>query len=185
MHIALLGLFVVWGGSSAFGSFHLPDPEIVLIGLGVVLLLAVVALAIPATRHAITNSLVPILRRSLGGLVGVVRRPAGLALLLGGSVLVTFGYMVSMYFATLAFDGDLSFETVGAIYLAASAVAAVAPTPGGLGALEAAMISGLVAAGMDNSIAVPAVFLFRLATFWIPILPGYVCFHYMQREDYL
>jgi undecaprenyl-diphosphatase len=185
MHIALLGLFVVWGGSSAFGSFKLPDPEIFLIGIGVVLVLAVVVLAIPATRHAIGHSLLPILRRSLSGLGGVLRRPVSLALLLGGSVLVTVGYMFSMYFATLAFDGDLTFVQVGAIYLAASAVAAAAPTPGGLGALEAAVISGLVAAGMDNAIAVPAVFFFRLATFWMPILPGYICFHWMQREEYL
>lgn len=185
MHIVLLGLFIVWGGRSAFGSFRLPDPEIFLIGIGVVLLLAVLAFAIPATRHAIANSLVPVLERSLGGLGGVLRKPSRLALLLGGSVLVTMGYMVSMYFATLAFGGDLSFVQVGAIYLAASAVAAAAPTPGGLGALEAAVISGLVAAGMGNAIAVPAVFLFRLATFWIPILPGYLCFNYMRREDYL
>ncbi len=185
MHIVLLGLFVVWGGSSAFGSFKLPDPEIFLIGIGVVLLLGAMVLAIPATRHAIGHSLVPILRRSLGGLGGVLRRPVSLALLLGGSVLVTLGYMVSMYFATLAFDGDLSLVQVGAVYLAASAVAAAAPTPGGLGALEAAVISGRVAAGMDNSIAVPAVFFFRLATFWFPILPGYLCFHWMQREEYL
>ena len=72
-----------------------------------------------------------------------------------------------------------------AIYLAASAVAAAAPTPGGLGALEAAAIAGLVAAGMPNDIAVPSVFLFRLATFWLPILPGWVAFQYMEREDYL
>lgn len=53
-----------------------------------------------------------------------------------------------------------------------SSVAQAAPTPGGLGAMEAALIGGLVAAGMDNSIAVPAVFLYRLATFWLPILSG-------------
>jgi undecaprenyl-diphosphatase len=66
-----------------------------------------------------------------------------------------------------------------------AAVASVAPTPGGLGALEAALISGLVAAGLDSSVAVPAVFLFRLATYWLPILPGWICFEWLQRHDYL
>ncbi len=28
MHIVLLTLFVVWAGTSAFGSIHLPDPEV-------------------------------------------------------------------------------------------------------------------------------------------------------------
>ena len=47
------------------------------------------------------------------------------------------------------------------------------------------MIGGLVAAGLANSVAVPAVFLFRLATFWLPILPGWLCFRWMQRREYI
>jgi undecaprenyl-diphosphatase len=74
---------------------------------------------------------------------------------------------------------------VGAIYLAGSAVATAAPTPGGVGALEAALIAGLVAAGMSHTIALPAVFLYRLATFWLPILPGWVCFSWLKRRNYL
>jgi uncharacterized membrane protein YbhN (UPF0104 family) len=61
----------------------------------------------------------------------------------------------------------------------------VAPTPGGLGALEAAVIAGLVAAGMDHTIAVPAVFLYRLATLWLPILPGWVAFSWLRRSDFV
>jgi undecaprenyl-diphosphatase len=64
-------------------------------------------------------------------------------------------------------------------------VATAAPTPGGLGALEAALIAGLVAAGVDKEIAVPAVFLYRLATFWLPILPGYLCFHWLRNEEFI
>ena len=75
--------------------------------------------------------------------------------------------------------------TVGAVYLVGSAVASAAPTPGGVGVVEAALISGLVAAGLDNAVAVPAVFLFRLATFWLPILPGWLSFTWLQRHDYL
>ena len=47
------------------------------------------------------------------------------------------------------------------------------------------MIAGLVAAGMPNDIAVPSVFLFRLGTFWLPILPGWGSFTYLQHEEYL
>ena len=84
-----------------------------------------------------------------------------------------------------AFGGGLPFATVGAVYLVGSAVAQAAPTPGGLGAVEAALIAGLVAAGLDNTVAVPAVFFYRLFTFWVPILPGWLCFQWLQRNDYL
>ena len=127
----------------------------------------------------------PILARSISGLFAVVRRPTNIVLLLGGSVVVTSGYLVAMYFAVQAFGGDLSFAQVGAIYLTGSAIASAAPTPGGIGALEAAVIAGLVAAGMPNDIAVPSVFLFRLGTFWLPILPGWGAFSWMQKADYL
>ena len=185
MHILLLILFLVWAGKSAFGSIHLPDATVLLYGAAAVVVLAVIAFSIPWVRRMLRERLVPVLERSASGLWAVVRRPLNLALLIGGSVVITGAYMAAMYFSTRAFGGDLGFAQVGAIYLAASAVAAAAPTPGGLGALEAATIAGLVAAGMPNDIAVPSVFLFRLATFWLPILPGWVSFQYMEREDYL
>ena len=46
------------------------------------------------------------------------------------------------------------------------------PTPGGLGAIEAALVAGLTGVGMDPAIAVAAVLSYRLATYWLPILPG-------------
>jgi undecaprenyl-diphosphatase len=185
MHVALLSLFIVWAGRSAFGSIHLPDPHVLLYGLAAVVGLAIIAFLIPAIRHALRDRLVPIVKRSASGLFAVIRRPTNIALLLGGSIIVTTGYLLAMYFAVQAFDGDLSFAQIGAIYLTGSAIASVAPTPGGIGALEAAVIAGLVAAGMPNDIAVPSVFLFRLGTFWLPILPGWGAFTYLQREDYL
>ncbi|HEY3671660.1 MAG TPA: lysylphosphatidylglycerol synthase transmembrane domain-containing protein [Acidimicrobiia bacterium] len=185
MHILLLLLFLVWAGTSAFGSIHLPDPTVLLYGAAVVVVLGAIAFAIPAIRHALRDRLVPILKRSISGLFAVVKRPTNILLLLGGSVVVTTGYLTAMYFAVQAFGGDLSFAQVGAVYLVGSAVGSAAPTPGGIGALEAAVIAGLVAAGMPNEIAVPAVFLFRLGTFWLPILPGWGAFRWMQKADYL
>ena len=52
-------------------------------------------------------------------------------------------------------------------------------------ALEAAVIAGLVSAGMADTAAVPAVFLFRIATFWLPILPGWIAFNHLRRQDYV
>lgn len=186
VHMLLLVTFAVWAGRNAFGSIHLPDPTVFLYGIAVVLVLAVGAFAVPAVRAQVQEKLLPILGRSFDGITGTLRRPGRVALLLGGSAVVTLTYIGALYCALQAFGGGgLSFGQVGAIYLAGAAVATAAPTPGGLGALEAAVIAGLVAAGMDNSIAVPGVFLYRLATFWVPILPGWFCFTYLQRSEYI
>jgi undecaprenyl-diphosphatase len=185
MHVTLLIVFVVWAGRSAFDSFQLPDWHIFLYGVLAVLVLAAIVLAIPRVRFLLRTKLFPILRRSLGGFLAVFRQPTKVMLLLGGSTVVTLSYIFAVYFATKAFGGDLTLAQVGAVYLAGSAVATAAPTPGGLGALEAALIAGFVAAGMDNTVAVPSVFLYRLATFWMPILPGWLCFTYLRREEFI
>ena len=70
-------------------------------------------------------------------------------------------------------------------YLAGGAVGNAAPTPGGLGAVEAAISTGLAAAGMPGASAVSAVLLFRLATFWIPVPLGWLAYVWMQRRNWL
>jgi glycosyltransferase 2 family protein len=184
-HIIMLGLFVVWAGRDAFGSIELPDPTYFLYGVGAVAVIAAGTMAIPVVRQQVVRRIFPIIGRSLSGVGAVVRRPIKLVQLIGGSALVTLSYLVCVYFSVEAFGGGLSLATVGAVYLAGSAVATAAPTPGGLGAVEAALIGGFVAAGLDNSVAVPAVFMFRLATFWLPILPGWLSFTWLQRSDYI
>jgi uncharacterized protein (TIRG00374 family) len=184
-HIILLGVFLVWAGRSAFDSIKLPDPEVLLVGVAVVAVLAVVSFLVPWMRRLLITKFVPILHKALTGIGTVVRTPSKLALLIGGSMLVTLNYLTCLYFAVRAFHGDLSYAQVGAVYLTGAAVASAAPTPGGLGAIEAALIAGLVAAGVDNTVALPAVFLYRLGTFWIPILPGWLSFTWMRRHNYI
>ena len=184
-HLSLIGIFIVWAGRDAFGSFRLPDPTYFLIGIAVVAVMAVISLLIPATRRLLRDKLLPIIEAAFDGVTDVLRRPTKVALLLGGSMLVTLAYLTTLYFSLEAFGGGLAFATVGAVFLVGSAVAQAAPTPGGLGAVEAALIAGLVAAGLDNTVAVPAVFLYRLFTFWLPILPGWFCFHWLERNEYL
>ena len=65
--------------------------------------------------------------------------------------------------AVAAFDGGVSIAQVGAVYLGASIVASAAPTPGGLGAMEAALVAGFTGVGIDPGTAVAAVLAYRLA----------------------
>jgi uncharacterized protein (TIRG00374 family) len=71
------------------------------------------------------------------------------------------------------------------VYLAGAAVGFLAPTPGGLGAVEVGLSTGLVAAGMASSPAVSAVLLFRLATFWVPVPFGWVALNALRRRQAL
>jgi undecaprenyl-diphosphatase len=184
-HMSLVGVFFIWAGNDAFESFHLPDPKWFVVGIAIAVVITAIGLLIAPVRAIMLGKIWPIVRSALGGVGRVLRTPSKFTLLLGGSATVTFSYILALYLSTKAFDGRLPFATVGAVYLVGAVVATAAPTPGGLGAMEAALIAGLVGAGMDNAVAVPAVFLYRIATFWVPILPGWICFQWLQRREHI
>jgi undecaprenyl-diphosphatase len=178
-------LFAVWSGHSGAKAVHLPSGSAILVGLTVVLALSGIVFLLPWGRKLFLDKAVPVLRKSLLGIAQVARQPGKVVALFGGQIFLTLAYILALVFSIQAFGGGLSVAAIGTVYMVGSAVASVAPTPGGIGAVEAALIAGLTAAGLDKAIAVPAVFLYRLATFWIPILPGWLAFTRLQRNDRL
>ncbi|GAB1331876.1 lysylphosphatidylglycerol synthase transmembrane domain-containing protein [Streptomyces sennicomposti] len=68
-------------------------------------------------------------------------------------------------------------------YLVASGAAALLPTPGGLGSLDAALVFALTAAGAPGSAAVSAVLGYRLLTGWLPLAPGLLVLALLARRS--
>lgn len=185
VHVALIPIFFLWAGSSLAQSFSLPSGSKILV---VIAALAALAGAVVLTRWGRRTLLVPLRRgihSSIVNLRDVAKSPGKLALLFGGSLLVTLAYIAALGAAVKAFGGDLSIPTVGAVYLGASAVASAAPTPGNLGALEATLVAGLTGVGMEAGPAVSTVLTYRLATYWLPILPAWLAWHLVQRWKYV
>ena len=110
------------------------------------------------------------------------RHPFNLIELFGGSAIITMGYLLALEVSVLAFGHGPSFTSVALVYLVGSVLSSAAPTPGGIGAVEAALITGLTSTGMASDAAFSAVTLFRIATFWLPILPGWFAFTVLQRS---
>ena len=127
----------------------------------------------------------PAVRRSAQGIADVARRPIRLGSLLGGSALITLAYAGALIASVDAFHGDLPVSAVAIVYLIGAVVQSVSPTPGGLGPAEAAYIGGLTAIGLSSERAVAAVLLFRMLTFWLPVIPGWVAMTWLQRNEAL
>ena len=185
VHLGLLTLFLAWAGRSGSGGFSLPKSSVLLVVIVVVLALLGGVMATRWGRRLVQAHVLPPVRTSLRSIVSLGRSPGRLAALFGGSIGVTMAYVTALACAITAFDGQLSFADVGAVYLGSSLVAAAAPTPGGLGALEAALVAGLTGVGMDPALAVAAVLSYRLVTYWLPIVPGWLCFRWLDRRNYI
>jgi undecaprenyl-diphosphatase len=185
VHVFLTVVFFIWSGSQLGKAFDISAVTKVLLVIPVVL--AIVG-AVMATRWGRRKLIAPLMRgvRSAAHNLGrVSRSPVKLALLFGGSTVITLANIWALHASVIALGGTVGMAEVGAVYLAGRAVASAAPTPGNLGAIEAALVAGLTGVGVAGPEAVSAVLAYRLITYWLPALPGWLCWHLIQRYDYV
>jgi glycosyltransferase 2 family protein len=178
--VHVLGLLVaaVLIGQARLGTAHVPRGWPALVVLVAALVLGGLALWSPLGRRRVVT---PTLRAGRE-LAAVLRRPGKAAQLLGGSAGVTLTYALTLACSLAAFGTHLPLASTVAVYLAGAAVASVSPTPGGLGAMEAALVAGLTAVGAATGPAVAGVLAFRLLTFWLPILPGWLAYRALRTS---
>ena len=117
--------------------------------------------------------------RSLRAVLADPWRAAGLWL---GSTCVPLLHSVVLVAALRAMDVSAPVVAVAIIYVVASAAAALLPSPGGVGALDVALVAGLVAIGVDAPLALAAVVAYRLFTVWAPLVPSAVVFAVLLRR---
>jgi uncharacterized membrane protein YbhN (UPF0104 family) len=186
IHLSLMFAFIAWTGTSGVGGFSVPEANTLLLIVAVVIPASGLVIGfVPSLRRRVGRPLIAHAKTAVATLATVVTDPLRVLQLLTGATGITMTYTLTLAAAIQAFGGGLSLPQVGAAYLVAAALASVAPTPGGLGALEAALVAALTGYGMADSRAISAVLLFRLATFWLPVLPGYLTFQQMQRRGEL
>ena len=185
VHMSLLIMSVVFIGRNAGDFVKLPSGNAVLIGLVVVFTLAGLVWFLPVGRKVFKAKVWPILKKSGQGMAQVATSPKNAVLLFGGAFVMIMSYITALWFSLEAFGGGLSYVGVALVFLAGQALGQAAPTPGGIGATEAAMIAAMTALGLDASIAVPTVFLYRIATFWLPILPGFFALRRLEADGSL
>jgi uncharacterized protein (TIRG00374 family) len=93
------------------------------------------------------------------------------------------GFDFLALFAALAAVGSLPRPSLALLAYTASSVLAMIPiTPGGLGLVEAGLTGTLTLAGVAAPQAVLATLLYRLASYWLPILAGPVAYTLFRRR---
>jgi glycosyltransferase 2 family protein len=183
VHLILLAIFAALAGTSNAIAFRPPGWAYIALAVLVAAILA--ALAVPAGRKLLLSRLASTISQVIPRLLDIAQRPAKLAAGIGGALLVAAAYIGCLAVSVRAFGGALPIVAIAVVYLTGTAIGSAVPTPGGIGAVEAALAAGLTAAGLHGSVAFSSVLLFRVVTFWLPVPVGWVALNYLQRREAL
>ncbi len=180
-------LLIVFGllTGSGFSRFKIAPGGDVLIGLAVIAAAVIVVLAVPQTRAKLAGTVWPHLRAIWPRLLDAASHPLRLAVSAGANLLLSAAYLVAFIAALRSVGAHPAILAAAVVYLAGNAVGSAAPTPGGLGGVEAVLAAGLTAIGIPVHEAIPAVLIFRIATFWLPIPVGWICYLALRRRGVL
>lgn len=186
-HIMLLMIFGYVTGTEKTPS--LSPSRTVIAGLLSVAVLVLVVTAIPFLRKFVVTRVRSLFAGVVPRMLDVLQRPQKLLTGIGGMLLLTLMFVLCLDASVRAFSTTemkpLTLASVAVVFLAGNALGSAAPTPGGIGAVEATLTLGLVAVGVPKDVAAPAVLLFRLLTLWLPVLPGWLYFNHLTRKGLL
>ncbi len=183
VHVGLLVLFSVAAGASAKLSHFVPSATVLYLVAGAALGIVGAFMFVPTLRRWLRTAVRPRLKEVLTDLAELVREPKRLALIVLGCAATTLGGALALWASIEAFGGGATFVTVTVVTMVGGTLASAAPTPGGVGAVEAALIGGLAAFGLPAAIAVPSVLLYRILTCWLPVFVGWPVMRWLTDKE--
>jgi uncharacterized protein (TIRG00374 family) len=182
-HVALLIFFTAVAGASADLSHFVPSATVLYLVAGAALGVVGAFTFVPKGRRWLATAVRPRLTEVGGDLVKLASEPKRLGLIVLGCATTTLGAALALWASIEAFGGDTTFVTVTVVTMVGGTLASAAPTPGGVGAVEAALIGGLAAFGLPAAIAVPSVLLYRVLTCWLPVFIGWPVMRWLTKND--
>ena len=158
-----------------------PRPLYILITVGLLLLLATLALTVRRLQKAIFE----FLGHLFGVILAIIKHPKRLIGSIILSIGITASYVLMLWASTKSVGINISVVDLFIAFVAGNAALTISPTPGGIGAVEAAITAVLVSAGVTPSLALASVVVYRIVSYWVPIIPGYLAFHRATKRQYV
>ena len=178
--VLVLGLLSVAGRHVDLPG-SLPGPVLAVV-VALLLVIAIVLKFWSPGRAWVTRSVLAPARRAWPQLRATLADPSRIAAAVAGHLTVTMGFAGTLGAAVAAFGGSASLLLLTLVVVGSSAVAGAVPVPGGIGAAEAALTTGLVTVvGIDPATALSAALLYRLVTFWSRVPIGWIALVQLRR----
>lgn len=186
VQVVFLILCVTWANTSLdLDRISLPSGSVILVVAVAIGALVGVVLASTWGRQKVRPWLSRTWADAWGNLRELGRDPSKMGLLLGGPLMSKVVTMGAFVVSARALGVSTPLSTLAGLYMVATTVGGAVPTPGGVGGIEAALTAALTAVGIEPATAASIVLLFRLITFWLPVLPGWWFLRRVQNKGYV
>lgn len=174
-----IGILII-GNAVPVGRLSIPWwAWILLAGL---LIVTGLFLSSPYGRIRVWRPLARLTRQLSDTMLPTLRKPVRAVQLIGGEVLFLALSAMGLATTLTALGANYPFVATVAVFVVASTLGQLLPTPGGLGAVEGALVAGLTAIGIPPTDAIAASLTARVLTFWLPVLPGIAAFRLLQHH---
>lgn len=181
-HLLLLAALFIFMPST-ISRFDVPRVPISY--LLAVLSLVIIFSTILASKRSWYQRFKSVFKRVASNIATYRTRPVRLGLALLSSIWLTVLNAAALWCCLLAVDITLGFAVALVVFSVGMLVGTATPTPGGLGGAEAGLLAGLVGYGIAADQALAAVLLYRLVSYWLPLLAGIASYTYISRRGYL
>ncbi|MCI1673380.1 MAG: flippase-like domain-containing protein [Bifidobacterium tibiigranuli] len=178
--VLILGIGIFTGRDTLSGM--IPGPTLIVV-IGIVALAFSAAMIIPPLRRLLVVKYLPIIKAYARQLVEVISQPAKMTGCVLGSLMLNITTGLGFWAALLAFGHPTNpMETIF-IFLLANTLGSAVPTPGGLGAVEAALLFAFSSVGVPAAVALSATLLYRVCFYWLRIPLGALAMKWLDRRN--
>jgi uncharacterized membrane protein YbhN (UPF0104 family) len=158
-----------------------PLRKILLISALVALVIGLITLFVKSVQKRVLD----FAGHLFGVILAIIKHPKRLALAVLASMGITACYTLTLWASTKSVGINLSIVDIFIAFVAGNAALTVSPTPGGIGGVEAAVTAVIVSANVAPSLALAAVVVYRIVSYWLPIIPGYLAFRLATKDHYV
>jgi uncharacterized protein (TIRG00374 family) len=113
--------------------------------------------------------------------IDYIRHPSRGALAVAGAAGFWAAQIGVLWASFEAFGGEVPVGVLVQGFFVGMAANLIPSPAGGVGSVDAGMIAAFVLFGVPKEIVFPAVLLYRVIAFWLPIPPGIVAYFQLRR----
>lgn len=179
--VVLLIVIGIFTGRNSLSSM-VPTNTLIIV-IAAVALIVSIAMAIPPIRKKVTDKYLPLVKSYARSLLETLTQPAKLAVSAAGGLILNLSTGLGFWAALEAFGYSTNPIETTFIFLLANTLGSAVPTPGGLGAVEAALSVAFTAVGVPSTIAISATLVYRLGFYWLRIPIGALAMKWLDRHN--